>query len=99
YISIDKDCLKNDFALTNWEEGFLTLKQLLVMLKILRDNLEIIGLDITGEYSPVSVSGRLKGLFSRLDHPRRLAADGCSPDSVIKVNEQTNLDILQALFP
>jgi arginase family enzyme len=54
YISIDKDCLKNDFALTNWEEGFLTLKQLLTMLKILRDNLEIIGLDITGEYSPVS---------------------------------------------
>jgi len=95
YISIDKDCLKNDFALTNWEEGYLSLGQLLTMIKLMCENLDIIGLDITGDYSRPVISGRLKAAISRLDHPRQVAADNCPRDLILKVNEQTNLRILQ----
>ncbi len=98
YISIDKDCLKSDFALTNWEEGALRLDQLLVMLRLMRENLDIIGLDVVGDYSVPVISGRLKAALSRLDHPKKLAVDNCPEDLIQKVNEQANLQILQELF-
>lgn len=98
YISVDKDCLNNKFALTNWEEGSLRLDQLLTMLKILRDNLDIIGLDIAGDYSPLKISGPIKALISQVDHPRVVAADNCSADLILKVNEQANLKIIQGVF-
>ncbi len=98
YISIDKDCLTKDFALTNWEEGCLRLEQLLTMLRVLRENLEIIGLDVTGDYSAPCFSGRIKGWVSRLDHPRHPAAQGFTEEEILRVNEKTNLDILQEIF-
>lgn len=98
YISIDKDCLKSDYALTNWEEGVLRLDQLLAMIKLMRDNLDIIGLDITGDYSAPLISGRLKAMLSRLDHPKVIAADKHTKELILKVNEQTNLKILQEIF-
>lgn len=98
YISIDKDCLNRDAALTNWEEGFLKLSQLLIMLKLLRENLEIIGLDITGDYSSCQSLGRIKAAISRLDHPQKFAARGYPDELILQVNQQSNLAILKEIF-
>jgi len=98
YISIDKDCLKNNFALTNWEEGLLGLDQLLAMLDVMRRRLEIIGLDITGDYSPALLPGRFKATLSRLDHPKQVAADSRPAKEITAINQQTNLEILGTLF-
>jgi len=98
YVSIDKDCLKNEYALTNWEEGKLALDELILMLTLIRENLDIAGLDITGDYSKISVSGRLKGILSRLDHPREVKADRLSEEEITRVNESTNLKLLEALI-
>jgi len=98
YISIDKDCLKKDFALTNWEEGYLRLDQLLTMLKIMQKHLDIIGLDVVGDYSVPVVSNNLKALFSRLDHPKELAVNNCPADLILGINQQTNLEILREIF-
>jgi hypothetical protein len=98
YISIDKDCLKKEFALTNWEEGSLRLNQLLTMLRVMRDNLDIIGLDVTGDYSPSWVSGSIKAVISRLDHPREFSGRNYPDDLMLRVNEEANLKILQELF-
>ena len=97
YISIDKDCLNKDSALTNWEEGFLRLDQLLTMLKVMRDNLDIIGLDVTGDYSIPEVTGRIKAVISRLDHPKKLVVNNYPADLINRVNEQTNLALLQEI--
>jgi len=98
YVSIDKDCLKNEYALTNWEEGKLALDELILMLKLVKENLDIAGLDITGDYSKISVSGKLKGIFSRLDHPQGVRADKLSAEEVTRINEATNLKILEVLI-
>lgn len=98
YVSIDKDCLGSDYALTNWEEGKLALDELLLMLKLIRDNLDIIGLDITGDYSPVKVRGLLKNLISRWDHPKEIEAQKHSPEEITRLNESANLKILETLF-
>ena len=87
YVSIDKDCLKSDFALTNWEEGKLSLDQLLIMLKIIKEKLDIVGLDITGDYSKISIPGIIKGAISRLDHPKEVKADKFPQDLINSTNE------------
>lgn len=98
YISIDKDCLRKDFALTNWEEGFLRLDQLLTILKLLRENLDIIGLDVAGDYSVPVILNKVKAVISRLDHPKKFTAKNYPADLISSVNEQTNLAILAELF-
>lgn len=98
YLSIDKDCLKNESALTNWEEGKLSLDELILILRLIRDNLEIAGLDITGDYSRISVSGRLKNLLSRFDHPKEVEADKIPAEEITRVNALTNLKILEAVL-
>jgi hypothetical protein len=97
YVSIDKDCLNYDSALTNWEEGGFSLEQLLLMLKLIKENLRIIGLDITGDYSNIEVSGPLKRVLSYLDHPRNIKPLKMQEEFVTSVNERTNLKIIELL--
>jgi hypothetical protein len=97
YLSIDKDCLRNEYALTNWEEGMLSLKELLWMLKLIMDHVDLIGLDIVGDYSEISVNGKLKKFISYLDHPDDLKAKYLSDAFVNEINERTNLSILELL--
>lgn len=98
YVSIDKDCMKIDHALTNWEEGRVPLEKLLAILALIRKNMDIAGLDITGEYSPVLVKGMLKTIASYLDHPRCAKAQDMEEKAVTAVNEETNLKILDIIM-
>lgn len=84
YVSIDKDCLRSEFALTNWEEGELSLDELLLMLGLIKDSLDIIGMDITGDYSSSSGASRAK----------TFSAKGMPEDLILSVNQSTNLAIL-----
>jgi arginase family enzyme len=95
YLSIDKDCLLEDAAVTNWEAGFLSLRQLLLMLEKLKNTVDISGLDITGDYSPAVLANRFKALLSRLDHP---AGKGVvSMLDAQEINQETNSRILKTL--
>jgi len=97
YISIDKDCLRSEHALSNWEEGRFSLDELLRLLKVIKETMDIVGLDITGEYSEPEVSGSIKSFCSRLDHPAEYTARGKPSASIDTINEETNLQILGLL--
>ncbi|MFA5143711.1 MAG: hypothetical protein WC522_06060 [Candidatus Omnitrophota bacterium] len=97
YVSIDKDCLRKEYALTNWEEGKLSLEELISMLKAIKENRDIAGLDITGDYSDISINKPFKNLISLWDHPRSIAAMEMGEEAITAVNEDTNLKILAAL--
>lgn len=97
YVSIDKDCLAAPFALTNWEEGRLTLDLLLSFLRTLREKCEIVGLDVTGEYSTGPIPGCWKAWCSGFDHPRDYSARGHPPGEIDRVNGRTNQRIVEAL--
>jgi len=97
YVSIDKDCLKSSYALTNWEEGYFELKDLLNLLKLIKENLKIVGVDITGDYSFPKMKNRIKDIFSRLDHPRNYSAKSQAQTIIDSINEQTNIEILELL--
>ena len=87
YVSIDKDCLKSEFALTNWEEGEFSLDELLLMLGLIKDNFDLIGMDITGDYSPSLNTARAKNF----------SAKGMPEDLILSVNQNTNLAILEKI--
>ncbi len=98
YISIDKDCLKKEHALTNWEEGRMGLDDLLSIIRLVRERCDLAGADITGEYSPIRINGAIKRAVSFLDHPKDFSARGAPGDRVNSVNEETNLRILKCLI-
>ena len=97
YVSIDKDCLTASHALTNWEEGRLTLDLLLSLLSTLKQKCEIVGLDITGDYSPVTMPSHWKSLCSALDHPKAFSARGRPLAEITQVNGHTNRRIIEFL--
>ena len=98
YISIDKDCLRKEFALTNWEEGMLSLDQIIMALKILKQHKAILAADITGEFSlPVLSQSPLKQMISAFDHPKNFSAAGFPADRIHRVNENTNIRLLETL--
>ncbi|MGG1314652.1 MULTISPECIES: arginase family protein [Cohnella] len=55
YVSIDKDVLNRNEAVTDWDQGNVTLRQLLGILDGIASSRKIAGVDICGEYpySPV----------------------------------------------
>lgn len=98
YVSIDKDCLKKEYALTNWQKGSFTLEELLVMVRIIKENTEIIGADISGDYSPIFAEDPVKRVISRFDHPRMFSAKGMSESRIKAINEATNIEIVKSLL-
>jgi len=98
YITVDKDCLSAESALTNWEEGCFKLDELLLLLKMFKDKFSLIGADITGEYSPLgTIHGKLKSILTRLDHPHDFSASTHTQEEIDSINERTNLKILEVL--
>jgi len=84
--------------LTNWEEGMLSLNELLLMLKLIRSNFEIVGLDILGDYSEPKVKGLIKNIIVKMDHPDNYTAKSRSDDLINSVNQDTNMKILEAIL-
>jgi arginase family enzyme len=93
YLSVDKDCLDDEAARTNWEAGRLGLTQLLQGIRQLAREKEIVGADITGEYSPVAIRSPWFRALSAWDHP----AQPTPAAEELQRNEGTNLALLSAL--
>lgn len=57
YISIDKDVLSTDFAITDWDQGEMSLDEMKNILSIIMQNHSILGLDICGDSGEMAESG------------------------------------------
>lgn len=93
YISVDKDCLNADAAATNWEIGQLTVDQITYAIRAIIRTRNVIGADITGEYSKIEIKSRLFRIISASDRPKIANPDEHS----LRCNEETNLSIIDAL--
>lgn len=49
YLSIDKDALSEEYAITNWDQGSLTLSQMKDYIAFFASNAKLIGVDVCGE--------------------------------------------------
>jgi arginase family enzyme len=71
WLTIDKDVLGPDEAVTNWDQGGLPLARLLEAVEHLSLNAEIVGVDVCGDYSPPRFSDPFRAALAYFDHPAR----------------------------
>jgi hypothetical protein len=95
YVSLDKDVMTAADAVVNWDSGHLRLAEVIAVLTAFlaaaRGNL--LGVDVLGDWSAVRLSGTLRRVLHWTEHPG-LAVD---PAEAARVNERTNLALLQSL--
>jgi hypothetical protein len=95
YITIDKDVLRASDAVTNWDQGQLSLDGLEAMIRAVAGRARVIGADVVGDWSPPHYGpGPLAALLkigeAFLDQPR-----GAPPADVARhTNEAANLRLL-----
>lgn len=91
WISIDKDVLGPEEAVTNWDQGEMPLDALLEALRLLCAGGDVLGIDICGEYSPLRFDNWLKPLAARFFQPLS------RPDPDLSRNARTNARLLAVL--
>lgn len=70
YVTIDMDCLNDQEALTNWENGRFTVSDLEWAMAKLREQNEIVAGDICGAYSEPRYARWRQEFASNWDHPK-----------------------------
>ena len=95
YVTIDKDALRPADAITNWDQGELSLQGLAGLVRGLARDHDIVGADVVGDWSTPQytrgVDGWLKRAEAFMDQPRRPAGNQ------VAVNELAN-EFLLRLF-
>jgi arginase family enzyme len=92
WLTIDKDVLAEDQALTNWDQGQMPLQAMLDLIRGIAAAKRIAGADICGEYSPPRFANPLKRIESRIDRPQRAASD-----AALARNEAVNRQLLATI--
>jgi hypothetical protein len=95
YITFDKDVLSTEAAVTNWDQGRLSLDDVTGLIKMIAERHSIIGADVIGDYSPVRHAGGLWAIVQKkgegfIDHPRVKLA----PEAIGALNEATNIRLI-----
>ncbi|MGE5547869.1 MAG: arginase [Solirubrobacterales bacterium] len=91
YVSIDKDVLHPDEAVTNWNQGEMRVAHIVEAIRALAARRRLVGLDVCGEYAPPRFDSLPKRLLARFDQPR----PPVSPD--LTVNDLANRRLLEAI--
>ena len=90
YLTIDKDALDEDEAITNWDQGQMRLSHVQALVVALAKSFHIAGADVCGDYSPPRFGDPFRAALAWLDHPR---ARQHSP-AALAVNARTNAALL-----
>ena len=86
WITIDKDVLLPAEAVTNWDQGEMTLDHIVAAVERLASSFRIAGIDVCGDYSRPRLKDPLRAFLSWSDHPE-LPPHG---DDDLAVNDRTN---------
>jgi arginase family enzyme len=92
YLSIDKDALSTDYALTDWDQGRLTLSEITYLLQKLAASCNLIGADVCGETAPRPLTGPLK----RFDSGRLWNEQRHDFTAANALNQNTNMRLFDA---
>ncbi|KAA1179483.1 arginase [Rhizobium tropici] len=98
YVTIDKDVLAADDAVTNWDQGRMRLPYLLSLISEIGSRHRIIGADVIGDYSTPSYAGSLRTQFMKraeifIDQPRMRQG----AETMRNINSAANHALLEVL--
>ncbi|THD80483.1 MAG: arginase [Phenylobacterium sp.] len=96
YVTLDKDVLRAEDAVTNWDQGRASLDFVIAAVRRIAASRRVVGADVVGDWSkPVYGGGAAASLMKRgealLDQPWRRPA----PVAADQVNEAVNLRLLE----
>jgi hypothetical protein len=98
YLTVDKDVLVREDAITNWDQGSMRLPYLLSIIKEISKRHTIAGADVTGDYSTPSYSGTL---WTRLRKHAEIFMDQPhgkpDPTKTATINSAANHALLEVL--
>ena len=98
YLTIDKDVLAREDAITNWDQGCMRMPYLLSLVKEIGKRHAVIGADVTGDYSIPRYSG---DLWTRLCKHAEIFVDQPrgKPDhaQAVNINSAANHALLEVL--
>jgi Arginase family len=96
YVSVDKDCLRAEDAITNWEQGTLPLETVTACIEAIRAQHTIVGADTVGDYSPPVFTSPFKWGSSFLNRPNKAWRLNASMQANT-INSLANVKIAHAL--
>ncbi|MCV9941149.1 arginase [Boseaceae bacterium BT-24-1] len=67
WITLDKDVLSTDEAVTNWDQGDMTVAQVIDLVRMLAGRFRIAGMDVCGDYSPSKFRDPYRMALAALD--------------------------------
>lgn len=71
YVTVDMDCLVRSDAITNWENGFFKVEDIVWALETLKyAGAIIIAGDVCGAFSPAHYARRTQRFAAKFDHPK-----------------------------
>lgn len=94
YVTVDLDCIRQEEAVTNWEQGLFSLDDITWALREIHKSGRIVGGDFCGGYSPPRYARKTQRFVGNWDHPQRPAP---SAAEVEKINRQAFAAIWPAL--
>ncbi len=94
YVSLDKDCLVEQNAISNWDAGELKLEDVCAAIERLNRECEIVGADVTGEWSAGQPASPIFRAVSRADHPQLPIPTAAE----LTRNQDTNLRLLDTFL-
>jgi arginase family enzyme len=92
WITIDKDVLGRGEAVTNWDQGEMTLDHVIAAVRRLASSFRIVGIDVCGDYSRPRLKDPMRAFLSWSDHPELPP----HADDDLAVNDRTNERLLGA---
>jgi hypothetical protein len=95
YISLDKDVMRADDAIVNWDSGHLQLSEVQCILNWFFSACcgRLVGMDILGDWSPV----RMRGLMRRVLHWTEHPALKVDPAQAAQLNGAINLRLVETV--
>src|SRR5262245_55552426 len=96
YVSLDKDVLTAEEAAVNWDSGHLRMGEVLTTLTafVQAAGGAVAGMDVVGDWSPVTCHGRFRKVLHWAEHPRL----EIEPEAAARLNEEVNQALLTALL-
>jgi hypothetical protein len=91
-VTVDLDCLREDEAITNWENGLFKADDLAWGISRLNAVARVLAGDLCGSYSPPRYARRFQRFAGNWDHPKVLSSTESHPT-------QTNLSPLRQIWP
>jgi arginase family enzyme len=93
YFSIDKDAMIQRDAVTDWDQGRLSLKEVIDLISTISHKVRVVGVDVCGDTAPAP----LKGILKRLDSERFWHGQFRDWDNANTTNERSNLALHEAV--